>query len=144
MAKTLNLNGIRSKAILCRIKVMGELVYTVMRPITEEQEKEIDDNECLELNGNVIPKDKIYCYGEFNVNSEEDLKIIERFNIINMDSSNLVYSNFDFDTGEVTFEGRVPLVYDCYTPIKWFKHNFTLIGKPNRIIIYKCKKRDLC
>ena len=96
MAKIQNLLGIRTKAILSRTKVGGNPIYTVMRPITEQQEKELDDNERLEIDGFVISKDNIYCYGEFNVNNDEDLKYIKKFNIINLDEENSIYSNLDF------------------------------------------------
>ena len=143
MAKIINLLGIRTKAILSRTKVGGNNIYTVMRPITKEQEKELDDKERLEIDGFVISKDNIYCYGEFNVNNDEDLNYIKKFNIINLDEENSIYSNLDFETGEVTIEGNLAKVYCCYDPIKWFKYQYLLIGKPNRIIIYKCPKHFL-
>ena len=143
MAKILNLLGIRKKAILCRTKVGGNPIYTVMRPITEQQKKELDDNERLVIDNITISKDNIYCYGEFNVNNDEDLNYIKKFNIINLDEENSVHSNLDFETGEVTLEGNIAKVYCCYDAIKWFKYQYLLIGKPNRIIVYKCPKHDL-
>lgn len=143
MAKILNLLGIRKKAILCRTKVGGNSIYTVMRPITKEQEKELDDNERLIIDNITISKDNIYCYGEFDVNNDEDLNYIKKFNIINLDEENSIHSNLDFETGEVTIEGNLAKIYCCYDPIKWFKYQYLLIGKPNRIIIYKCPKHNL-
>lgn len=143
MAKIIKLNGIRKKVILCRIKNIGEYQYTVMRAITEAQEKEIDDNEQIEIDGNVFTKDSIYCYGQFDINNPEDLHYVSKFNIINLDDENPVHSGFDFDKGEVVIEGNVAKTYACYDAIKWFKYNYLLLGKPKRIIIYKCKKCEL-
>lgn len=143
MPKVVNLLGIRKKAILCRIKTMGNFVYTVIRPITEEEEKVLDSDEKIVIDGNTITKDNIYCYGEFDVTNEEDIKYIKKFNIINLDEVNSVHSDFDFDTGKVKIEGTVAKTYSCYDVVKWFKYNYVLIGKPNRILIYKCKKEEL-
>lgn len=143
MAKVMNLFGIRKKAILSRIKVMGNTVYTVMRPITEENEKALDVYEKITIDDRVIVKDNIYCYGEININNEEDVNYIKKFNIINLEDNNSIHSNYDFETGEVTIEGNVAKMYDCYDVVKWFKYNYLLIGKPERIIIYKCRKEDL-
>ena len=143
MAKVIKLLGVRKKAILCRIKVMGNDVYTVMRPITEEDEKALDTYEKIKLDDKVIVKDNIYCYGEIDVNNPEDVEYIKKFNIINLDANNSVHSDYDYEKGEVIIEGNIAKVYDCYDALKWFKYNYLLIGKPKRIIIYKCKKEDL-
>lgn len=143
MPKVVNLLGIRKKAILCRIKVMGNYSYTVMRPITEEEEKIIDRDEKITIDDNVITKDNIYCYGEFDVNNPEDINYIKKFNIINLDEINSVHSDFNFDEGNVVIEGNIAKTYSCYDVVKWFKYNYVLIGKPNRILIYKCKKEEL-
>ena len=63
--------------------------------------------------------------------------------VINLDEVNCVHSDFDFDTGKVKIEGTVAKTYSCYDVVKWFKYNYVLIGKPNRILIYKCKKEEL-
>lgn len=143
MAKVMNLFGIRKKAILCRTKIMGNFIYTVIRPITKEDEKILDKDEKIVIDGNVVTKDNIYCYGEFNINNPEDINYIKKFNIINFDEINSVHSNYNFEEGTVTIEGNVAKVYSCYDVVKWFKYNYLLIGKPNRILIYKCKKEEL-
>ena len=96
MPKVVKLLGIRKKAILCRIKLMGTFVYTVMRPITEEQEKILDRDEQIDIDGNIISKDNIYCYGEFDVTNPEDIEYIKKFNIINLDEINSVHSDYNF------------------------------------------------
>ena len=143
MAKVINLLGIRKKAILCRIKTLGNFIYTVMRPITEEQEKELDDMEKITIDGITIDKDNIYCYGQFDINNEEDLNYIKKFNIINLEADNAVHSNINYEDGTVTIEGNIAKTYSCYDVVKWFKYQYLLIGKPNRIIVYKCHKHEL-
>lgn len=143
MVKVINLFGIRKKAILCRTKTMGNFIYTVIRPITEEDEKTLDSDEQIVIDGNLINKDNIYCYGEFNIDNPEDIEYIKKFSIINFDENNSVYSNYNFKEGTVTIEGNIAKTFSCYNVVKWFKYNYLLIGKPNRIIIYKCKKEEL-
>ena len=143
MSKVINLLGIRKKAILCRIKTLGNFIYTVMRPITEEQEKELDDMEKITIDGITIDKDNIYCYGQFDINNEEDLNYIKKFNIINLEADNAVHSNINYEYGTVAIEGNIAKTYSCYDVVKWFKYQYLLIGKPNRIIVYKCHKHEL-
>lgn len=139
----MNLFGIRERTILSRTKNLGNYIYVVMKSITKEDEKALDDTEELNINGNIVTKDDIYCYGEFDITNPEDINYVKKFNIINLDSNNQIHSNFDFETGEVIIEGNIAKMHDCYDVIKWFKYNYLLIGKPNRIIIYKCRKENL-
>ena len=43
MEKKLNLLGIRKKVILCHTKSLAGVTYTVMRPITEQDEQDLDN-----------------------------------------------------------------------------------------------------
>lgn len=143
MAKTVNLFGIRKKAILSRTKSICDYDFTVMIGITKEQEEELDTNEELMINNILIPKEKVYCYGQFDVNNEEDINYIEKFNIINLDSENIIHTDYNFEKGEGYITDRITKVNPTWDNIKWFKYNYLLIGKPERILIYKCKKHDL-
>lgn len=143
MPKIVNLLGIRNKAMLCRTKTMGDYIFTVMRGITESQEKELDELESIRLDDKIITKDNIYCYGLIDVNNSEDLNYVKKFNIINPDSENCIHSNYNYEKGNVVIETHIAKTYPTYNPIEWFKYNYMLIGKPERIIIYKCKKCDL-
>ena len=49
MEKKLNLLGIRKKVILCHTKSLAGVTYTVMRPITEEDEQNLDKWEYLNI-----------------------------------------------------------------------------------------------
>ena len=56
MEKKLNLLGIRKKVILCHTKSLAGITYTVMRPITEEDEQNLDKWECINIDGKRIDK----------------------------------------------------------------------------------------
>lgn len=56
MEKKLNLLGIRKKVILCHTKNLAGVTYTVMRPITEEDEQNLDKWECINIDGKRIDK----------------------------------------------------------------------------------------
>lgn len=56
MEKKLNLLGIRKKVILYHTKSLVGITYTVMRPITEEDEKNIDKLEYLDIDNKHINK----------------------------------------------------------------------------------------
>lgn len=143
MAKIVNLLGIRKKAILCRIKTMGDYSYTIMIGITEAQEKELDELNSITIDNKLISKDNIYCYGEIDINNEQDVQYLKKFNIINLDAENPIHSNYNYEEGNVLIEGRVVITRPTWDVIEWFKYNYMLIGKPKRVLIYKCKKHDL-
>lgn len=77
MEKKLNLLGIRKKVILCHTKSLAGVTYTVMRPITEEDEQNLDKWECINVDGKRIDKKDIYCYGEINLSSNDDVEYIK-------------------------------------------------------------------
>lgn len=56
MEKKLNLLGIRKKVILCHTKSLAGVTYTVMRPITEEDEQNLDKWEYLDIDNKRIDK----------------------------------------------------------------------------------------
>lgn len=56
MEKKLNLLGIRKKVILCHTKSLAGVTYTVMRPITEENEQNLDKFEYLDIDNKRIDK----------------------------------------------------------------------------------------
>ena len=77
MEKKLNLLGIRKKVILCHTKSLAGVTYTVMRPITEEDEQNLDKFEYLDIDNKRIDKKDIYCYGEINLSSNDDVEYIK-------------------------------------------------------------------
>lgn len=142
MEKKLNLLGIRKKVILCHTKSLAGVTYTVMRPITEEDEQNLDKWECINVDDKRINKKDIYCYGEINLSSNDDVEYIKKFNLLDTDNGGIIHSNFNYQKGYVVIE-TVAKTYPTFDAIEWFKYNHCLIGKPARIIIYKCKKEDL-
>lgn len=141
--KKLNLNGIREKAILCRTKGIVEDNFTVMRAIDEHQEKELDKYEQTVINGKTISRKSIYVYGEVNPDSKDDIELINKLHLMDdSDKGNTMHSGFKFATGEVEYEDNVKyrITWDC---IEWFKYNYCLIGKPQRVVIYECAKSSL-
>lgn len=56
MEKKLNLLGIRKKVILCHTKSLAGVTYTVMRPINEEDEQNLDKFEYLDIDNKRIYK----------------------------------------------------------------------------------------
>lgn len=56
MEKKLNLLGIRKKVILCHTKSLAGVTYTVMRPITKEDEQNLDKFEYLDIDNKRIDK----------------------------------------------------------------------------------------
>lgn len=143
MIKLVNLLGIRKKVILSRTKYMGNISCVVMRGITKEQEENIDKNKAISFGNTVIGENEIYCYGQLDINNKEDVKYLKQFNLIDLDAENFVHSNYDYDKGTVEINTDRISVYPTWNIVNWFKYNHLLIGKPKRIIIYKCKKSEL-
>ena len=137
--------GIRSKVILNRYKND----YLVMEAITEEQEKEIDlrgelDEIYYITDNNVkVNSRNIFLYGEIDLNNIADINLLKTSDIITQEINNAanIPSNFNYEEGTVyANEEKIFKFHDTWDKIKWFKFNHCLLGKPNRIIIYRiCK-----
>lgn len=132
--------------MICRFKDTYHQCEVYMEAITEEQEKDIDDStdeyENLHFikDNKVIAKGKeIILYGEVDLNNPIDLNYIQKFNLIDEEHS-WIYSNINFDTGDVSSVNGIIQQHPTFNPIKWFKYCHLLIGKPKRIIIYKTPK----
>lgn len=99
MEKKLNLLGIRKKVILCHTKSLAGVTYTVMRPITEQDEQNLDKWECINVDGKRIDKKDIYCYGEINLSSNDDVEYIKKFSLLDTDNGGTIHSNFNYQEG---------------------------------------------
>ena len=132
MEKKLNLLGIRKKVILCHTKSLTGVTYTVMRPITEEDEQNLDKLEYINVDGKRIN----------NLSSNDDVEYIKKFSLLDTNNGGTIHSNFNYQEGYALIEG-IAKTYPTFDIIEWFKYNHCLIGKPTRIIIYKCKKENL-
>ena len=142
MEKKVNLLGIRKKVILCHTKSLAGVTYTVMRPITEEDEQNLDKWECINVDGKRIDKKVIFCYGEINLSSNDDVEYIKKFSLLDTDNGGTIHSNFNYQEGYALIE-VIAKTIPTFDIIDLFKYNHCLIGKPTRIIIYKCKKENL-
>jgi len=116
-----------------------------MEPITEEEEQRIDKSSKyygeirhVKEDGYIIPSKDIYLYGTVDLDNEEDIKYIEKFNLIDTKpyACNWIYSNFDFDKGCFTTIDGIAKGYSTQDAFIWFLFNYVLLGKPERIIIY--------
>lgn len=139
--KNVNLLGIRKKVILCRTKAIGEDTYSVMRPLTEQQEKELDKFERTEIDNKEITRKSIYIYGEVNLDSKDDIDAIKKLNLSNPEGNN-IHSNFNYEEGVVYYEERTKF-HITFDALEWFKYNYCMLGKPSRIVIYECVKSSL-
>lgn len=146
MEKTYKLIGSRPNGtILYRSNNIRYKGIDVVRleAITEKEEERIDhskayfDGATTFCKGDkIIAQDKqILMYGEINFESKEDIKLIEKFNLI-ADNGNCIYSNVDNDGSVRTVDGLL-LWYPTFDKIEWFKYCHMLIGKPKRIIVYR-------
>ena len=82
-------------------------------------------------------------YGEIDINNYSDLELINNSDIItnevNMAAN--IPSNFDYESGDVFSDSNnIIKTHDTWNRVEWFKFNHCLIGKSNRIIIYRINK----
>ena len=120
-----------------------------MEAITEEIESNIDKQNDLHgsftyrtLKGQIATNSNTYLYGEIDLNNPKDIKYLMRFKnaIVNpYDYNRWYYTSFNYETGEIKAnpEGIFKGVNFIADPIKWFKYQYCMLGKPKRIIIYK-------
>lgn len=141
----INIMGIRSSVILNKYKAD----WLIMEEITEEQEEEIDvrgdmDEIYYITKNNVkISAKDIFLYGEINLDNHVDLELLRKADIITQEVNNAanIPSNFDYETGDVYADKNdIFRVHDTWNKLDWFKFNHCLLGKPNRVIIYRINK----
>ena len=138
--------GIRPKKVMiCRTENIKGNLPVFIESITEEDEKAIEESKSkrgdvnfLTASGEIVDNSRIYMFGEVNLNDKEDLRIIEKYNLINFDG-NCIHSNFDYDKGTV----EINKWYQTFNPILWFKYCHCLLGKPKRIIVYRTSHKSL-
>ncbi len=121
----------------------------VMESITEKDEEKIDKsviyyNEIryVKDENTIIRAKDIYLYGKVDFDNDDDLDFIEKFNLINssIKDNNMMHANFNYDNGTCTTINGVIKTTSTWDAIEWFMYNYVLIGKPERIIVYKKHK----
>lgn len=143
----INIMGIRSKAILNRTNNS----YLVMQSITEEEELAIDNamdsDDIVRFvleEKYIIPTRDIFLYGQVDITKDSDCSIVKNSKIITeeINSAANIPSNFNYETGYVySDKDDIFRCHDTWNKLDWFKFNHLLIGKPERIIIYKIDKK---
>ncbi len=140
--KPMSVLGILKVATLCHIKAWRK-ESVILVPITAKEEKSIDVNNRFTLNLNsgdyTIPMDNIYMYGDINPDNDDDLDMIFNQELIdsNEDTPCFVPSSFDYDKAEIIAIDNIVKRSPTWKPIKWFKWNYTLIGKPSKVVCCK-------
>lgn len=136
--------------MLCHSDFMkGKPSVVIMEAITEQEEQRIDKSSKYygsivhtRNDGYVVPSKDIFLYGEVDFDNEDDLRSIERYELIDSeyDAINWIHSNFDFEKGCFTTVDGIAKGYPTWDTIKWFMYKYTLLGKPQRVIVYRCPK----
>lgn len=150
--KTINLLGIRKRMVICRTNtIKGNKAVTVIEPLSEEQENEMERISLYKGQIEYKPKDgvsilekNIFLYGEIDLDNEEDIKLINKFNFIDechsIENPNWIYSGFDYNTATCVTINNKLCGHPTWDNLTWFKYCYALIGKPKRIIVYKHPK----
>ena len=137
--------GIRSSVVLNKFKSD----YLVMEPLTEEQENQIDisgeveDEMYFIKDGHRISAKDIFLYGQIDINNQDDLLLLKEYPIITPEINGAanIPSNYDYETGYVySDKDDIFKCHDTWDKINWFKFNHLLLGKPERVIIYRINK----
>lgn len=130
----------------------SDKMVVVLEGIDEEQEKEIDKNKTYIFKNfftnakYAIGLTNVLFYGEINIDNEEDIRLIKKFNCV-PDSlgefPGVIPSTFDYASASSDWvvDDRHPQGYRnikfCTNPIDWFKYCHCEIGKPKRVIAFK-------
>lgn len=138
--KEVNLLGIREKTMLCRTSGIKGGFNVILRKLNEDEEKELDDNQRIIIDNVSVSKDNILCYGQINLDVDEDYNFINKLKLINDDDiGNDMPTNIDWLKGVAYTNTNVLSYSPTWDVMKWFEYNYMLIGRPNRIIIYKVR-----
>lgn len=135
MLNEINILGIKKKVVVAHF---DKSAIAVMEPINERTEKDIAQLKKYNTGKEFIERDKIFIYGEVDLDNDEDCKLIKKLFPMSGDiMGNQVYANLDYKTGVVIpIDGNIRWTVEV-DPIKWFKYNYCLIGRPKHIIVYK-------
>lgn len=125
-------------------KVVGK-PRVIMTEINEEEEKEIDNigNHYITLHrGNksfTVKAVNIYCYGEINLNKEEDIEQLKTLTFLNnLEFSGIhIPADYNYETHECISPIKRFRYTETWNPLKVIKYNHGCLNKPKRIIIFK-------
>lgn len=114
-----------------------------MTEISQEEEEAIDNlkDKILELKRGDsvfnITINSIYCYGEVDFHSKEDLDVIEDFDFLNhlKEVGIKVPAGYDYDTHTANW----PKYTETWSPAFLTKFAHASLDKPKRIVLFKCE-----
>ena len=117
---------------------------TVMIPISEKEEEQIDNIEKRTIvftRGNkefsVTIRD-IYCYGEVDFNDKNIFNQIENFSFLDfLEGSGVhIFSNYDYNTHSCMSDKKYLLHTETWSPAMLAKMAHGYLGKPARILLF--------
>ena len=130
--------------ILCS-SINGNTVRsTIMIPISEQEEKNIDNikDSTLKFHRNnmsfsVKMKD-IYCYGEVDFTNKDDLNQIDSFDFLeHLGASGIhIYSQYDYKTHSCKTFNKKLLWTETWRPSVVAQMTHGYLGKPQRILLF--------
>lgn len=111
-----------------------------MQAITAKEEDKLDR----------CDQSDIYFYGDIDLDNINDLNNIRKYNLVNNNNLGMLYTNFDYDKGCFTLVpqlimGNIENVVkwgSCDDPVTWFKYNYCLLGKPDKIVVYNASSSE--
>lgn len=112
--------------------------------ISEEEENKIDNigNNILTIKRGdrefTITGKQIYCYGEVDFNSQDDLDVIENFNFLNYLGSVGIgfYSNYDYKEHACYSDTKRVQWTETWSPSLLAQYAHAMLGKPQRILLF--------
>lgn len=131
--------------ILCSHKSEAKNVKIIMTEISEEEENKIDNigNNTLQIiRGSItfnITGKQIYCYGEVDFDSQEDLDVIENFNFLNhLGSVGISFvANYDYNEHACYSDIKGIQWTETWSPSLLAQFAHATLGKPQRILLFK-------
>lgn len=130
--------------ILCSSTNDYTIRRTIMIPISEQEEKSIDnirDSILKFKRGNLsfsVKMKDIYCYGEVDFTNKDDLNQIDSFDFLDhLDTSGIyIWSRYDYETHSCKTSNKRLLWTETWHPsvVAQIAHGY--LGKPQRILIF--------
>lgn len=132
------------QTLICRTINGKEQHSVIMVPINEREELKFEQTGEISLvRGNIkfnIKAKDVYCYGEIDFsNGSEDMETISEFNWLDFMTERgvSVPANYNYEGHYCLTEGDDYKTYDTTKPEVVAKYKHALLGKPERVIIFR-------
>ena len=130
--------------ILCSSTNGYTIRRTIMIPISEQEEKSIDNikNSVLKFQrGDIsfsVKMNDIYCYGEVDFTNRDDLNQIDSFNFLDyLGATGIhIYSRYDYKTHSCEAPNNMLLWAETWRPSAVAQMAHGYLGKPQRILLF--------